>query len=106
MPYFRAKAGMPAFASYARTAARACGGRPAAGWSVASAEGTPTTLPIRSDHHATAIEGEPAAMEASLRVSNMDMLTPRCWSITPFYYCPMVGVAPCWLGAHELGRSY
>jgi len=65
MPYFRAKAGMPAFASYARTAARACGGRPAAGWSVASAEGTPTTLPIRSDHHATAIEGEPAAMEAS-----------------------------------------
>src|SRR5882724_1695866 len=78
MPYFRAKAGMPAFASYARTAARACGGRPAGGWSVASAEGTPTTLPIRSDHHATAIEGEPAAMEASLRVSNMDMLTPRC----------------------------
>src|SRR6266566_6477445 len=52
MPYFRANAGMPAFASYARTAARACGGRPAAGWSVASTEGTATTPPIKSDNHA------------------------------------------------------
>src|SRR2546430_1288801 len=77
---------MPALASYARSAAYssfrvgaagACSGRARAGWSVASAGVATTTLPIRSDHHATAIEGEPEAMEASLRVSNMDRLTPR-----------------------------
>src|SRR5229473_7248510 len=61
MPYFRAKAGMPKWVSYARTAAyaafrvadvRAGRGRPAPGWSVASADGTPTTLPIKTDTHA------------------------------------------------------
>src|SRR5260370_13900314 len=58
MPYFRAKAGMPKWVPYARTAAyaafrvadvRACRGRLAPGWSVASAVGTPTTLPIKTD---------------------------------------------------------
>src|SRR5712692_2816957 len=61
MPYFRAKAGIPASAAYARTAAytsfrwaeaRGCPGRPRAGSAAAFAEVTPTTLPIKSDTRA------------------------------------------------------
>src|SRR5260370_625118 len=61
MPYLRAKAGIPASAAYARTAAytsfrgaeaRGCPGRPRAESAAAFAEVTPTTLPIKSETRA------------------------------------------------------